>query len=240
MHHRKTERRENPENTSKGPAAQAAAAHSEPVIRPGGMRPGLNANDGQADDFLALAEGWDCGNGETVFTQGLAMRPTPMLDSIAQHFSPGQLRQLGTTLLKLADSLGDNWHPDQVSSNYHWLDDAGRIERQALRLAQVARRMRDVARRRLRHLSADWFGEPGWEMLLELFIQFAGGARVSTKSLAIASGAPDTTALRIMDRLEAASLIERLPSQADKRVTLVSLTRKGVVAVGSVLMEAES
>jgi DNA-binding MarR family transcriptional regulator len=76
-------------------------------------------------------------------------------------------------------------------------------------------------------------------MLLELFIQFSGGARVSTKSLVIASGTSDTTGLRLIDRLEEAGLVERSPSQMDKRVTLVSLTRQGVIAVGKVLAEAE-
>jgi DNA-binding IclR family transcriptional regulator len=77
-------------------------------------------------------------------------------------------------------------------------------------------------------------------MLLELFIQFAGGARVSTKCLVIASGAPDTTALRMIDRLVESGLVERAPSQTDKRVTLINLTREGVVAVGMVLTEAEA
>ncbi len=163
-----------------------------------------------------------------------------MLDLIAQQFSAGQMRQLGGSLLKLADALDDGWDQDKVRSSYHWVTRAGRIERQALQLAQVAIRLRTVARRRVRHLAADWFGEPAWEMLLELFIQFAGGARVSTKSLTVASGAPDTTALRVIDRLVEGGLAERSTSQMDKRVTLVSLTRKGVVAVGSILLESES
>ena len=72
-------------------------------------------------------------------------------------------------------------------------------------------------------------------MLLELFIQFAGGAKVSTKSLSLISGSPDTTAHRLIDRLEDAGLIKRSTSTSDKRVTLVELTRKGVLAVGSAL-----
>lgn len=169
----------------------------------------------------------------------MASSPGATLDMIAQQFSVEQMRQLGCSLLKLADALDDDWNPAKVRSVHNWLTQAGQIERNSLRLAQTAVRMRAMAHRRTRHLSGEWFGEPAWEMLLELFIQFAGGARVSTKSLAIASGAPDTTALRIIDRLAEASLIERSPSQMDRRVTLVSLTRKGVVAVGSILMEAE-
>lgn len=240
MHHRKTEGRENPENTSKRRAGQAVAAPSEPVSRQGRMRPGLSANDAQVDDFIALTENWQSADGESVFQQGLASAPATTLDLIAQQLSAGQLRQLGVRLLKLADALDDHCNAAEVHSGYHWLTQAGTIERKSLQLAQVAMRMRAAAHRRSRHLASEWFGEPAWEMLLELFIQFAGGARVSTKSLAIASGAPDTTALRIMDRLVEASMIKRSPSQVDKRVTLVSLTQQGVIAVGSVLMEAEA
>ncbi|AOL93928.1 DNA repair protein RadC [Porphyrobacter sp. LM 6] len=76
-------------------------------------------------------------------------------------------------------------------------------------------------------------------MLIELFVQFAGGAKVSTKSLCIISGIPDTTALRLIDKLDEAGLIKRTSSQADKRVTLVELTREGVVAVGNALMDID-
>lgn len=77
-------------------------------------------------------------------------------------------------------------------------------------------------------------------MLLELFIQFAGGATVSTKSLCLASGLADTSALRMIDRLEAAGLLERSQSPVDKRITLVGLSKQGVTAVGMILMDADS
>lgn len=227
------------ENQQEASSAPTTRQESTGIIPSTSFRPGLGANDGLADDFIALAENWQGPDGEPILPKQPPALPNLTLDAIAGQFSAGQMRQLGATLLKLADALDDKWNPDEVHSSYHWLTKAGKIERDSLRLAQVATAIRATARRRTRHLSGEWFGEPAWEMLLELFIQFAGGARVSTKSLAIASGAPDTTALRIMDRLEAASLIERSPSQMDKRVTLVSLTREGVVAVGSVLMEAE-
>jgi hypothetical protein len=209
------------------------------IIRSATARPGLGANDGPVDDFIALAENWTGEDGEPILPAAPSSQPQPTLDAIAGQFSPQEMRQLGASLIKLADALDDNWSPDTVRSTFNWLTQAGRIERNSLQLSQVAIRMRLAASRRRRHLSGEWFGEPAWEMLLELFIQFAGGARVSTKSLVIASGAPDTTGLRVIDRLEEAGLVERSPSQTDKRVTLVSLSRQGVVAVGTVLMEAE-
>jgi len=227
-------------NPEEAPTAQNSDEQTAGIIPRVKSRPGLGANDAQVDDFIALAENWIGPDGKPILGAESASPQQLTLDAIAGQFSAGQMRQLGGSLMKLADALDDNWKPDEVQSNYGWLTQAGRIERRSLQLAQVAIRMRHAANRRRRHLSAEWFGEPGWEMLLELFIQFAGGARVSTKSLVIASGAPNTTGLRVIDRLEEAGLVERSPSQMDKRVTHVCLTREGIIAVGMVLMEAES
>lgn len=197
----------------------------------------LGANDGPVDDFIALAEGWQCEGGGGLVPERVEEPERNVLENIAGQFSADQMRQLGESLIKLADSLDQAWRPDEVRSTYHWFTAAGRIERDALGLAQVAVRLQRTARQRLRYFSPEFLGEPYWEMLLELFIQFAGGAKVSTKALCIASGAPDTTALRLIAQLETAGLIERSESQIDRRVTLVNLTRHGVIAVGSILME---
>lgn len=226
----------NPEEAPSAPKTEEQAAGIIPRAK---YRLGMGANDGPVDDFIALAESWVGEDGEPILAAQPSSPQQLSLDAIAGQFSAGQMRQLGGSLLKLADALDDDWKPEEVRSTYGWLTQAGRIERRSLQLAQVAIRIRLAANRRRRHLSGEWFGEPAWEMLLELFIQFAGGARVSTKSLVIASGAPDTTGMRVIDRLEEAGLVERSPSQLDKRVTHVGLTRQGVVAVGQVLMEAE-
>lgn len=239
MHYLRSQGSLGPEMSPAAPKNPAVTDHPTGIIPRAKSRPGLGVNDGLSDDFIAFAENWESDGGESILAAEPCPSPQLALDAIAGQFSAGQMRQLGASLMKLADALDDNWNPEEVRSTYHWLSQAGRIERCSLQLSQVAVRMRLAASRRRRHLSAEWFGEPAWEMLLELFIQFAGGARVSTKSLVIASGAPNTTGLRVIDRLEEAGLVERSPSQTDKRVTLVSLTRQGVVAVGTVLMEAE-
>jgi hypothetical protein len=209
----------------------------------------LGANDGPVDDFLELADRWESETGQSVFPQFATSPSNPAscdeaayggaLDQIAKQFSSTQMRQLGESMLKLADSLDQAWDPAAVRSNYHWITRAGRIERHALRLAQTAILMRDKANRRTHYIPQEFIAEPAWQMLLELFIQFAGGADVSTKSLCIVSGVPDTTALRVIEKMENANLIERSQSLVDKRVTLVRLTRHGIVAVGSFLMEGD-
>ena len=158
-----------------------------------------------------------------------------MLNDASRNLSVDDMRTLARSLIKLADALDQAWSPSRVASQFHWITHAGRLERNSLELSKVAMRVRELGKRRERFLPAELLGEPCWQMLLELFIQFAGGAKVSTKSLSLISGSPDTTAHRLIDRLEDAGLIKRSTSTSDKRVTLVELTRKGVLAVGSAL-----
>jgi len=158
-----------------------------------------------------------------------------MLDDASRNLSPYDMRVLAGSLLKLADALDQDWSSDGVASQFHWITQAGRLERNSLELSKIALRVRELGKRRERFLPAELLGEPCWQMLLELFIQFAGGAKISTKSLCLISGSPDTTALRLIDKLEDAGLIKRSTPPTDKRVTLVELTRKGVVAVGGAL-----
>ncbi len=162
-----------------------------------------------------------------------------LLEGVSRDLSPSEMRDLAASLMKLADAIDQDWTPSMVRASYHWATKAGRIERNSIHLAKIAVRIRELSRRRERYLPSELLGEPCWQMLLELFIQFAGGAKVSTKSLCQISGCPDTTALRWADRLEESGLIKRSPSQADKRVTLVELTRNGVLAVGSALKELD-
>ncbi len=163
-----------------------------------------------------------------------------LLEGVSRDLSPSEMRDLAASLMKLADAIDQDWTPSMVRASYNWATKAVRIERNSIHLAKIAVRIREFGRRRERYLPPELLGEPCWQMLLELFIQFAGGAKVSTKSLCLISGCPDTTALRLADRLEELDLIKRSPSQADKRVTLVELTRKGVLAVGSALIELDS
>ena len=158
-----------------------------------------------------------------------------VLNVASRNLSPDDMRTLAGSLLKLADALDLEWSPNGVTSQFHWITQAGRIERNSLELSKIAMRVRELGKRRERFLPAELLGEPCWQMLLELFIQFAGGAKVSTKSLSLISGSPDTTAHRLIDRLEDAGLVKRSTSASDKRVTLVELTRKGVLAVGGAL-----
>lgn len=61
------------------------------------------------------------------------------------------------------------------------------------------------------------FGDPAWEMLLDLLLAKIEGRRVSVSSACIASGAPMSTALRLVRRLVGENVLCRLPDEHDRR-----------------------
>lgn len=82
-------------------------------------------------------------------------------------------------------------------------------------------------RRRKRFFATDLFGEPAWDLLLDLFISRLKKKRISVTSACSAADVPSTTALRWLGVLEEAHLIERFDSETDQRVTWVQLTDYG-------------
>lgn len=158
-----------------------------------------------------------------------------IIDRLADEWKPEAMRDLAAMLLRLADSIDQNWQPSNVRSLYRWPSSLSRIERNAANLAVMARVISTQRNRRRDYISHDLLGEPAWDMLLDLFVQYAGGARVSTTSLCIASQVPTSTALRYIGLLEETGYVSRSPSDADRRVTFVSLTELGVISMGNYL-----
>jgi DNA-binding MarR family transcriptional regulator len=221
-------------------ALQAGISIEEARKRIRSIRYLIASNDSSIDDFLREAEAID--SSIDIRSPDLqperenpATKKRSLLEGLLENLEPEELRDVAHTLLKIADAVDQDWHPEKVRSAYRWPSGAAKIERNSLRLAKHAKAILRFRRERTKTIPADLFGEPAWEMLLELFCQFAGGAAVSLKSITIASGAPQTTALRQIDKLESEGLIKRRPSTTDGRVTLIELTKDGVLAVGRAL-----
>lgn len=164
----------------------------------------------------------------------LAERKHP-IDRLVSDWQPKEIRHLATTLLRLAEMLDMEGRSEADHAVLPWPANLVWVERNATSLAAKARLIWEQRERRRQFISSDLLGEPAWDMLLDLFIQFAGGARVSTTSLCIASRVPATTALRYINLLEETGYAVRSQSDYDRRVTLVSLTERGVLAVGRYL-----
>jgi DNA-binding MarR family transcriptional regulator len=93
---------------------------------------------------------------------------------------------------------------------------------------------------RARFFDGDLFGDPAWDMLLDLTAARAEHARVSVTSLCIASGVPPTTALRWIGQMTEAGLFQRVEDEADRRRAFIALTDKAADAMARYFAELGS
>lgn len=84
---------------------------------------------------------------------------------------------------------------------------------------------------------AGLFGEPGWDILLDLYIAHATERSVSVSSACIGSASPPTTGLRWLISLEEAGLVSRERDPKDQRRILVRLSEDGIDSMESFLRE---
>lgn len=99
-----------------------------------------------------------------------------------------------------------------------------RIRREIDVRVQTARRHRQQRRD---YFDEGLFGEPCWDMLLELFDAELKQVRATMGSLASAANVPGTTSLRQISRLVAAGLATRQVDPQDGRRVLVRISPRG-------------
>ena len=83
-----------------------------------------------------------------------------------------------------------------------------------------ARRVRD------RHFDGSLFGEPAWDILLELYASELAQMPLTVTQLCIGAAVPSSTALRWISNLENSELLTRSPDPMDGRRMFVSMTDK--------------
>lgn len=106
-------------------------------------------------------------------------------------------------------------------------------ERECMRLAvslYSLRRKRDAVAG-----TKGLFGEPGWDILLDLYIAERRRIEIQVSSVCLDAGVPSTTILRWIARLEADGLIYRVNDLADARRRFVRLTEQGQKIMHAVL-----
>jgi hypothetical protein len=84
---------------------------------------------------------------------------------------------------------------------------------------------------RARFFDAELFGDPAWDMLLDLTAARGEGVQVSVTSLCIASAVPATTALRWLTQMVEAGLFVRVPDPADRRRAFIALSDRSLTAM---------
>lgn len=95
------------------------------------------------------------------------------------------------------------------------------IDEQTLH-SQVANVLR-LRRQRNKLFGGELFGEPAWDILLELYAAEGTGRKLSVSGACYVSGVPSSTALRWILRLEKDGWIKRAGDPLDKRRTWLTL-----------------
>lgn len=143
----------------------------------------------------------------------------------AQH-----LRTMASSLLAMAEAIDSDTRERQATGNAN--ADSG-FAMIASRQVLLDRAAQDYAHRRARrrYFPADLFGEPAWDLLLDLFQARLEGKMIGVTSACIAADVPLSTALRWIGVLESEGLVDRRPNAKDSRSTWVSLTDRAVAAM---------
>ena len=147
--------------------------------------------------------------------------------------NPNELRAIGERLLMLAE--GGALETVAFNELREFESDRDIDDRYLAGIAlslYTSRRMRD------RYFQSDLFGEPAWDMLLDLFVRGVQGKKTAVSSLCIASGVPPSTALRWIRTLHDAGLVTREESERDRRVVHLGLSAAGFRALRRYLIDA--
>jgi DNA-binding MarR family transcriptional regulator len=152
------------------------------------------------------------------------------LAALAERLRSGELRaEAGFDLH--ADPTAGSLHAETCDSAFADLDALDEAARRAL-FTDMARAT--YARRRKRtaiFADSELFGEPAWDILLDLYIAHGEHKPVSVSSACIGSAVPPTTGLRWLGVLAEQGLIVREHDANDQRRVLVRLTPKAIEAM---------
>lgn len=102
---------------------------------------------------------------------------------------------------------------------------------------RLIRRIIQQRQLRARYFDGELFGDPAWDILLDLAAARVEHKRVSVTSLCIASNVPPTTALRWITMMVDSGLLERIEDDTDRRRAFVTLTEKASDAIARYFFE---
>lgn len=95
------------------------------------------------------------------------------------------------------------------------------------KILKYAENLYNLRRQREKFFDKSLFGEPAWDLLLDLFIQGERGKQVSISSACVGAAVPTTTALRWVTTLMTKGLLCRVIDDTDARRSILKLTREG-------------
>ena len=134
----------------------------------------------------------------------------------------GQLAEIAGNVLKLGQKLNRLVERSTREEGDEETVTAISIDRSSL--ISMVRQMIQGRRVRERFIKDAHFGEPAWDILLDLTLAKLEKTEVSVSSVCIASGVPMSTAMRWINEMVQAGLIERRTDPADGRRNFVSIS----------------
>lgn len=141
------------------------------------------------------------------------------------------LRDIARRLAQIAADLHDNAAPPPATVRTEQIpQETSQADRRMF--LRLARKTYWLRRQRAAIFGcAEMFGEPAWDILLDLYIASAEGKQVSVSSACIGSACPPTTGLRWLAILTEQGFVVRENDSSDNRRIMVRMTDKGVAAM---------
>lgn len=146
-------------------------------------------------------------------------------------FLTRQLRLLGNQLMVLASKTSLNEAAPGDRSVFKQLEhdsDLWLLAAKDLYKERLARR---------RYFSANLFGEPAWDILLDLYIAEKENRVTSVTSACLGAQVPQTTAIRWIRMLEQEGLVLRDQDRHDGRRRLLRISEKGYARMTGYIAE---
>lgn len=141
------------------------------------------------------------------------------------------LRSMASNLLAVASQIENEYTASVQSAPVGRATVQVAVGTDKRALFDLAARDYGNRRARRRYFPAELFGEPAWDLLLDLFQARLDGKQISVTSACIGADVPLSTALRWIGVLEAEGLVERSRNLNDHRSSWVHLTDRAMAAM---------
>ena len=138
-----------------------------------------------------------------------------------------QVEIIARAAIRLGQRLNSINHSTSTSPIFKERDDPVLDEEPSLDVASTVGVLRRIIRERRvreRYFKEVRFGEPAWDIILDLTLAWFENKTVAVSSLCIASGVPMSTAMRWINDMIEAEIIDRWTDPVDGRRTLVRIT----------------
>jgi len=144
-----------------------------------------------------------------------------------------QAKRIGVAVQRLQEQLDELRGSLTSEAGERPTDELDKLED-----ATIDRLVREIVRSR-RHrdslFQAELFGEPAWDILLELYAAEQSHQKLSVSSVCVASAVPATTALRWVEKMEQKGWLRREADPHDARRSWVFLSKHASKAMRTYL-----